>query len=236
MCGRYALWEGEENLQSTFAIDDLVDPGWVASWNVAPSQSVPVIMERYEDAHATTPAKRGQCRRQLRGLTWGFVPSWAKAPDRPMINARAETLTEKASFRVAARKRRCLVPANGYYEWQVESGGKQPWFLSAGEGDPPLGFAGVYEAWREGPGAPWLRSVAIVTRAAPDALGHIHDRCPVVVPSDLWGPWLDPDLCEDADVRRLLGEIPAPGLHPRRVSRAVGNVRNNDADLVAPIG
>ncbi|MDU0969276.1 MAG: SOS response-associated peptidase [Actinomycetaceae bacterium] len=235
MCGRYALWAGEEHLATLFDIDEVVDPGFTGSWNVAPGQGVPAVMERYADPHATAPSKRGEGKRQLRCLQWGFIPHWAKSDSRPMINARAETLTEKPSFRDAAHKRRCLIPANGYFEWQQEQGGKQPWFLSAGEGDPLLAFAGLYEAWRPGEGQPWVRTCAIVTRSAPDAIGQIHDRCPLVVPQDMWADWLDPRPLESPEVRRMIDAIPVPELTPRKVSRAVGNVANNSPDLVAEI-
>lgn len=232
MCGRYALWQGEDALIDLFGVDEVVDVGFRGSWNIAPSAVVPVIMERYEDDTASAPSKRGAIRRQLRGLEWGFVPHWARSFDRPLINARAETITEKPTFRSAVRKRRCLVPANGYFEWQAGATGKQPWFFSGGEGDPVLAFAGVYEAWRGGEGQPWRRTVAILTRSAPDALGEIHDRCPLVVPPSLWKQWWDPDQCDDAQVRRLIAAIPEPVLMPRPVSRAVGNVANNSPDLV----
>lgn len=165
---------------------------------------------------------------------WGLVPSWARDASRPMINARAESLVDKPSFKAAARRRRCLVPANGYYEWQAGAGGKQPWFLSAGEGDPVLGFAGIYEAW-QGPRDQWLLTFAIVTRSAPDAVGHIHDRSPVVVPLSMWSEWLDPETETDTEVRHLLDAIASPVLVPRKVGNAVGNVRNNDPSLIEEV-
>lgn len=235
MCGRYALGVGEEDVRVHFSIDAVIDPGLVPSWNIAPSHGVAAVMERFEHPDAATPAGRGERIRQLRCLTWGFVPHWAKTPGRAMINARAETLPDKPSFRSAGLKRRCLVPASGYYEWQDTPAGKQPWFLSAGEGDPLLAFAGIYEAWRGGPGEPWLRSVAIVTRSAPDAIGHIHDRCPLVVPTHLWTQWLDPNPLERSDLRRLIDAIPDPLLRPRPVSREVGNVASNHPGLVESI-
>lgn len=221
MCGRYGLWAPQDVLVELFDLDlTLGEPR--PTWNAAPSQQLPVIFERADDSG-----------RRMQALQWGLVPSWARDAHRPMINARCETLVEKPSFKGAARRQRCLVPANGYYEWEVVDGHKHPWFLSAGDDDPVMGFAGIYEAWRpQGSEDEWLRTFAIITRPAPDALGHIHDRSPVVVPSHLWGDWLDPTAVDNSEVLQLLDAIAPPRLHPRQVGAAVGNVRNNDPSLV----
>ena len=268
MCGRFSLFADDDELVSLFDIDLLLGEH-SPSWNEAPSQRIRVVMDRAvpEDptdaapapvdaartgggtpssmaavgGNPAAPAHPSRIDRQLRLLEWGLVPSWAKPPLRPMINARAETLTTKPSFRSAAVRRRCLVPANGYFEWQagVGSGGKQPWFLSEGEGDPVMAFAGIYEAWRDpdgGEDSPWLLTCAIITRSAPDALGEIHDRSPVVVPPGLWDAWLDPALTDRDRVDNLLRALPTPALVPRKVGRAVGNVRNDGPGLITPIG
>lgn len=264
MCGRFSLFADDDDLVALFDIDLLLGEH-SPSWNEAPSRRIRAVLERevpdnpgsagphgHEGGGGTpssvaavggnpeVPAHATRVERQLRLLEWGLVPSWAKPPLRPMINARAETLTSKPSFRSAAARRRCLIPSNGYFEWQVRAGGdgKQPWFLSRGEGDPVMAFAGIFEAWRDPTGgqeAPWLLTCAIVTRSAPDALGQIHDRMPVVVPPDLWDAWLDPGLTERERVNELLTSIPAPALVPRRVGRAVGNVRNDGPDLIVPV-
>lgn len=227
MCGRYGLWTPEDEMARLFDVDFTLGDAR-PTFNAAPSQMLPVILERYEDG-----AEDSGRRMQL--LQWGLVPSWARDAKRPMINARSETLLDKPSFKGAARRQRCLVPANGYYEWQVENGGKQPWFLSQGDGDPVMGFAGIYDAWKNPEGDEWLRTFAIITRSAPDAVGHIHDRSPVVVPSDMWADWLDPHTQDDGDVQQMLDAIPGPNLHPRKVGKAVGNVRNNDPSLIEAI-
>ena len=255
MCGRFSLFADDDELVSLFDIDLLLGEHR-PSYNVAPSQSIRVVMDRLVPGaepemgsgsgprsvggNPEAPAHPTRRERQLRLLEWGLVPGWAKAPMRPMINARAETLTDKPMFRSAAATRRCLVPANGYFEWQVggaEGGGKQPWFLSGGPGDPVIAFAGVYEAWRapsvgDEETGEWLLSCAIVTRSAPDALGEIHERTPVVVPADLWDVWLDPEVRNSAAVTEILGAIPDPHLIPRKVGRTVGNVRVNHAGLI----
>ncbi|ROR74496.1 SOS response-associated peptidase [Bogoriella caseilytica] len=252
MCGRFAQATGDRGLIDAFSIHQVMASELGPSWNVAPTHPAYVILERYEDAAgpvtdatAASPALT----RQLRTLRWGLVPSWAKDPaiGSRMINARSETVTEKPSFRTAAGKRRCLVPAAGYYEWQKLGTGsrprKQPYFLHGGDLDTPpgseplLAFAGLYEAWRdpslpEDHPDPWLRTFTVLTRPATDALGHIHDRSPVLVPRELHGDWLDPDLTE---VDSLMAAIPEPHLSPRPVSPAVGNVGNNGAHLIEPI-
>lgn len=262
MCGRFALFADDDELVSLFDVDLLLGEH-SPSFNVAPSQDVRVVMDRLVDeegrviraqasgrddsgAVATDPGAdptdRARVERQLRLLRWGLVPSWAKTPERPIINARAETLTTKPSFRAAAARRRCLVPANGYFEWQAPASGngpKQPWFLSEGEGDPVIALAGISEVWRvpdatTDEGDPWLLTCAIVTRSAPDALGEIHDRMPVVVPPDRWDAWLDPRTTDPASIDGLLRGLPDPTLVPRKVSRTVGNVRNNSEDLIEP--
>ncbi len=179
--------------------------------------------------------------RQLRTARWGLVPSWSR--DRKggarMINARIETVTSKPAFKTAAARRRCLVPALGYYEWQRREGAKIPHFLHDPSGQP-LAMAGLYELWRDRALADddpdrWLWTCTIITQQATDLLGEIHDRNPVVVPADLRGQWLD---CASGDVdvaARLLERIPPAQLEPYVVSSAVGNVANNGPELIAPV-
>jgi putative SOS response-associated peptidase YedK len=175
--------------------------------------------------------------RQLRTVRWGLVPSWAKDASigSRLINARSESVTEKPAFKAAAARRRCLVPADGYYEWEkLPSGGKQPYFL---HGDGVLGFAGLYELWPDpskdaDDPARWWWTFTILTTRAGDALGHIHDRTPVVVPPAMAGDWLDPRLTKVSEVRAMIEAMPEPVLEPRPVGRAVGNVANNGPQLV----
>lgn len=248
MCGRYSIFAVEDDIADVFGIDLFVDNIPAPSWNVAPSQKVPVVMERV----VTHNQER---ERQLRALHWGLIPSWTKTPGKGLINARAETLLEKPSFRAAAVRHRCLIPANGYYEWQVSGRGvtdqnrsdwgkKTPFFLSAAEVPsgpfPLLAFAGIYEAWAD-QSLPtdhpeyWRRTVAIITRAATAELALIHDRMPVVVPPELFDPWLNPLLTDKDAVGELLTAIPPAQLHFHEVGRAVGNIRVNSPNLIAPI-
>src|SRR5690625_5060974 len=182
--------------------------------------------------------------RQLRTARWGLVPSWAKDPTigSRLINARSETITEKPSFKAAAGKRRCIVPADGYYEWQkLDEAGKkkQPYYLHA-QDEAPLAFAGLY-AWWPDPELPddhpdkWRWTSTILTTTASDALGHVHDRSPVIVPPDLIGDWLNPAVNDKDDVKELVRSRPEPHMVPRPVGKAVGSVRNNGPQLIEPV-
>jgi putative SOS response-associated peptidase YedK len=235
MCGRYVSVAADSDLVAEFDVDEVVQPELPASWNVAPTDPVRIVVER-------TAKDTDTIRRELRTARWGLVPNWsrdAKGGAR-MINARIETITEKPAFKTAAARRRCLVPAIGYYEWQQrEGGGKTPYFLHDPDGDI-LAMAGLYELWRDKSKADddperWLLSCTIITQQATDLLGHIHDRNPVTVPPDLRAAWLD---CTSGDVdvaADLLRRIPEARLEPYEVGKAVGNVKNNGPELIQPI-
>jgi putative SOS response-associated peptidase YedK len=253
MCGRYANYHSTDDVVRAFGIDRITET-LEPSWNVAPTQRVEMIRDDavppLDPPSSPEPGRDPEPLagpvRELLTARWGLVPPWAPDPSAGplLINARSETLTTKPAFRRAAVRRRAIVPASGYYEWQTRpSGPKAPYYL-APPGGEPLAFAAVYEWWRPassmGGGGPaddagWLASVAIVTRAASDALGHVHDRMPVVVPGGLLDAWLDPAIADRAEVDRLLAAIPDPSLVPREVSRAVNAVAHNGPELVAPV-
>jgi putative SOS response-associated peptidase YedK len=202
------------------------------SWNVAPTNDVPIIAEKLDEDALD---------RRLLIARWGLVPSWAKDVKigSKLINARSETILDKPSFRKAAIKRRALVPADGYYEWQkTEDGKKIPNYLYS-EKDELLAFAGLYEFWPD-PSLPqddpnkWLLSCTVLTTTAHDTLGHVHDRAPVIVPPDMYADWLDPGTTDKADVQQLLDAIPEPVLTPRIVSTRVNSVRNDGPELLEP--
>ncbi len=219
------------DLVSAFAVEQTVGPDVLPSWNVAPTDDVRIVTERFS---SEAPVRR------LATAKWGLVPVWAKDPKigSRMINARRETLLEKPAFRKAAVKRRALVPADGYYEWEKSPDGKIPTYLYSGTQDP-LAFAGLYEFWPD-PALPedhehkWLLSVTIITTKATDALGHIHDRTPLIIPPDLYADWLDPQLTDGSDVAQLLDAVPEPTLTPRVVSPEVNSVRNDGPQLIEP--
>ncbi len=234
MCGRYAVSREDDELAGLYGAlvwGDRLAP----SWNVAPTDPVRVILERPPRDQPDAPTQR-----LLRTARWGLVPSWAKSPagGARLINARAETVTEKPAFKTAALRRRCIVPADGYYEWESRPGGKQPFFLHLP--DRVLSMAGLYELWpdpakdKDDPER-WLWTVGIVTTTASDALGRIHDRSPLVLPESLLGDWLDPRLTDPATVRSMVESVPEPALQPYPVSTAVNSVRNNGPALVTPV-
>ncbi|KHL17013.1 putative SOS response-associated peptidase YedK [Mumia flava] len=242
MCGRYATTRSRADLTAEFEAEPADDLGDVrADYNVAPTKVVPLVLERR--------ASEGDgVHRLVKGVKWGLVPSWAKDPaiGNRMINARAETLAEKPSFRSAFAKRRAIVPADGFYEWYAgderDAKGKpvkQPYFIHHPDGST-LAMAGLYEIWRdktrdEGDDAAWLWTFTVITTSAADDLGRIHDRAPMLVPRDAWASWLDPANDDKEALSSLL--VPAaPGvLEAYPVSRSVNNVRNNGPELMDPL-
>jgi putative SOS response-associated peptidase YedK len=241
MCGRYASARKAEDIAESFGIrPERIAATIDADYNVAPTKDVYVVVER-------TPRdskSEAQPARQLRIARWGLVPSWAKDPSigNRLINARIETVTDKPAFRRAFSVRRCLLPADGYFEWWTGRGPggrtvKQPFFIRPRDGSV-LAMAGLYEFWRDPAGegdAAWLLSVTILTTSAEDTLGHVHDRMPLMVDPSAWPAWLDPAQVDPAAVRELL--VPArPGLlEAYPVPRAVNNVANSGPQLIEPL-
>ncbi len=255
MCGRYASARSRIELLEEFTVQsDRVDEPLKPDYNVAPTKPIYSVMTRRsrpdsEESQASgereSPAPGGTgsaAARQLRVVRWGLVPSWAKdiSIGSRMINARAETVSEKPAFRKAFASRRCLLPADGYYEWQPPPAGakgpKQPYFICRPD-HGVLAFAGIYELWRDrsmsrDDPAAWLWTAAVITTTAPDELGEIHDRMPMVIDPASWADWLDPDNTDAADVRALLAPAASTGLLSYPVSLAVNSVRNNGPELM----
>lgn len=233
MCGRYASAKRDVDLLDESESTETVGEAPPPSWNVAPTQDSRVVVERPVRADPdAAPIRR------LQTMRWGLVPSWAADPTvgGRMINARLETLHQRPAYRVAAARRRCLVPTIGYYEWQrLPGGGKQAQFLHRG-GDT-LWFAGLYDVWRDPrtPGADPLGTFTLLTTTAADALGHIHDRSPVILPPKLWDTWLDPTARSAELAQQIAAAAGEPVLAVRAVSPAVGNHRNDGAHLIEPI-
>lgn len=221
MCGRYASARSVDDLASTFGIgtgdiDDVAAP----DWNVAPTKPATAVLCR-------------DGRRTLTTLRWGLVPSWADDPSvgTRMINARLESVADKPAFRDALGARRCLVPADGWYEWAARPDGlRQPYYLTPDDGRV-LAFAGLWESWRDAEGRS-LRTVTIVTGPAPPDLRTVHDRAPVVMDAEDWDDWLDP---RRRAVDDLLRPTPAGVVTPRPVGESVGNVAANGPQLVEPV-
>src|SRR4051794_14828925 len=254
MCGRYASSRKPEDLVEEFEISapsaNKVTEALAPDYNVAPTKPVYAVMERSPSSRDEPEPEPPQ--RQLRVLSWGLVPSWAKDPSigSRMINARLETVAEKPAYAKAFRARRCLLPADGFYEWYTAeqpatSGGrpgkprKQPFFLHRADGGL-LVMAGIYEIWRDPTkdredDDAWLRTCSVITTRATDAAGHIHDRMPMVVPRDAIDQWLDPALTEPGQALALLSVTEAAALEAYSVSTAVNSVQNNDPSLLLPL-
>lgn len=235
MCGRYSVARPDSDLAEEFDVASVVGEEPEASWNVAPTQVRRVVLER-----APKGEPDGAPERMLRSARWGLVPSWAKdiKVGNRLINARAETITSKPAFKAASLRRRCLIPADGYYEWEKIDGRKVPYFLH--HGLDLLAFAGLYELWPD-PARDsddpqrWLWSYTILTTTAPDSLGYIHDRSPVIIPSSGWSHWLDPSVTDAAAVERFLAGLDQPTLEPREVSSKVNSPRNDGPELVQAV-
>ncbi len=239
MCGRYVSVRSDSDLLREFDAVPVDEAAMEPDYNVAPTKPVRIVVNRpLRDADGTPqPAPT----RQLRVVTWGLVPSWAK--DRSigakMINARVESVPTKPAFRKAFARRRCLVPADGWYEWRTvdtpDGPRKQPMYMTPQDGHV-LGFAGLYEFWSP-PGdgsAPTLTTCTIVTAAAEGALAEIHDRMPLVLPRRAWDRWLDPAVDDPLDLLKSWDEVSGEHLELRPVSPAVNKVDNNGPELLRP--
>ena len=213
--------------QIAIDFEALTELEFAPDFNVAPSKPVPVLWQR--------PRDEGE--RRLDVARWGLIPSWAKDPSVGVraFNARIETAAEKPTFRSAFVKRRCVLPADGYYEWRQAPGRgpKQPMYIHAADG-AQLAFAGLYERWTDAEGSE-LWSASILTGPALGPLAEIHDRMPLTVSRELIEPWLDERVREPDQVRSLLDLAHAPDWLARPVGPAVGNVRNNGPELVQEI-
>jgi putative SOS response-associated peptidase YedK len=219
MCGRYTLTTPVEQLAEVFGFDDS-SVNLPPNYNVAPTQGVAAVLE--EDG-----------RRHLEVLRWGLIPPWADDPQigSRMINARAETAPEKPSFRRAFRERRCLIPADGFYEWKRMNGGKQPYYIHMKEGRP-FAFAGLWESWKDD-GGPEIRSCTILTTKPNHLAGEIHDRMPVILPAGSYDVWLDREADRD-ELYGLLAPYPEEEMEAYPVSRFVNSPSNNDPRCIEP--
>jgi len=227
MCGRFSQQRPSAELAALFDAEDLADtPG--GRYNLAPQQLGLVVVQGPE------------ARRAVTAFRWGLVPAWAKDPKigSRLINARAETVATTPAFRASFAKRRCLVPADGFYEWQrVNERIRQPHFIRRADG-APLAFAGLWSPWRD-PEAELpepLRTFTIVTTGANATLAPIHDRMPVVLPPEAWASWLGAEPAEAAELLGLLHPAPDDLLVRHPVSTRVNSIRNEGPELVAPIG
>ncbi len=225
MCGRFARRSTREVLAEWFGVDLEDAPPFTASYNVAPQSVQPVVRPGRDSGKSEFAIMR-----------WGLVPFWAKGAKigYSTINARAEEVVNKPAFREALRKRRCLVPADAFYEWQrIDAKNKRPFAISLKSGNP-YAFAGLWESWRPKESEP-LETFTILTTDANEVLQSIHDRMPVILERKDYERWLEPASLERLPVD-LLRPFPAEQMTAWPVSERVGNVRNNDSELLARIG
>ena len=225
MCGRYVAAAPPSEIAKYFGAATLSETVLEPSFNVAPTNEVYAVVERDDE-------------RVLDHFRWGLVPLWAKdlAIGSKMINARSEGIATKNAYRHAFRKQRCIIPADGFFEWKVIQGEKrkQPMFIHRVDGEP-LAFAGLWETWR-GPdrdGDP-LYTCTIITTSANETMAPVHDRMPVILPPDLWEQWLDPDMRDTDELVKFLKPAPASLLTLYPVSTAVNNVRNKGVEILVP--
>jgi putative SOS response-associated peptidase YedK len=227
MCGRYAMFGPISASRAAKAALEQMDVDLESAlnqrepqYNVAPTQKAPILA--HTDEGYTIKATR-----------WGLIPSWAKDEKigSKLINARVETVAEKPSFRAAFKKRRCLVPASGYFEWKGDAGHRQPYFIHDPAGDL-LMFAGLWEGWKSADAAEWLHTFTIITGEPGKVSGDIHDRQPVILPPESWQEWLtdEPDVAAD-----LLQHVPEAALAYYPVTKAVGSSRNKGPEMVQPV-
>ncbi len=221
MCGRYTIIASPEALRALFRYEE--QPNFPPRYNVAPTQ--PIAIVRLVDG-----------KRHFALVRWGLLPSWVKDPKTftLLINARGESAAEKPAFRAAMKRRRCLIPADGFYEWQAAGDRKRPFYVRAKSG-APLAFAGLWETWT-GPNGEELETAAIVTTRANRTLAPIHDRMPVIVPPEAFDLWLDGARSTPTTAAALIAPAPDNLLEAYEISTAVNRTANDNPKLLEPVG
>jgi putative SOS response-associated peptidase YedK len=219
MCGRYAIISAPEALRRLFGYQET--PNFPARYNVAPTQPIPIV-------------RRQDGKRCFALVRWGLLPAWVKDPRTfsLLINARCEAATDKPAFRAAMRRRRCLIPADGFYAWKATGKTKSPYYIRLKSGEP-MAFAGLWETWT-GPNGEEMESAAIITTAANPALGSIESRMPAILPPEAFDLWLDCDNVDAETAAALLVPAREELLEVYPVSPAVNRVVNDSPDLIVP--
>jgi len=222
MCGRYVIISSPAAIRAMFGYPE--QPNFPARYNVAPTQPIPIV-------------RLNEGKRQFVLMRWGLIPAWVKDPKgfSLLINARAESVIDKPAFRNAMRRRRCLIPADGFYEWKDLGGRKQPYFIRRQKSGGPFAFAGLWETWT-GPNGEELDTAAIVTTDANRTLSAIHSRMPVILPPDAFELWLDSARVDATTAAALLVPARDDLLEAYEISSAVNRVANDSEALIAPLG
>jgi putative SOS response-associated peptidase YedK len=220
MCGRYTIIASPEALRALFRYEE--QPNFPPRYNVAPTQPIAIV-------------RLVEGKRQFALVRWGLLPSWVKDPKTftLLINARGESAAEKPAFRAAMKRRRCLIPADGFYEWQAAGDRKRPFYVHAKSG-APLAFAGLWETWT-GPNGEELETAAIVTTRANRTLKPIHDRMPVIVPPEAFDLWLDGASVDATTAAALIAPAPDNLLEAYEISTAVNRTANDNPKLLEPV-
>ncbi len=220
MCGRFTLTATPDAVQQAFNLS-AVPAGLVPRFNIAPSQPVAVITNENP--------------RELTFHKWGLIPSWSKDPSAAarMINARSETAAEKPAFRAAFRRRRCLIPADGFFEWQAQAGDKVPLFIHF-EGRPVFAMAGLWEVWHDAEGGE-VRTCTILTTEANAFMRAIHDRMPVILRPEDYEDWLFPGEAAQSALQPLMRPIEPAGMAAYQVSKLVNRPGNDGPEVIQPV-
>lgn len=223
MCGRFVQAQSPQSYAAHFgaglAVGEKLDP----SWNVAPTDRVYAVAQHEGE-------------RTLGTFRWGLIPWYADSPKvaAKHINARAETVASKAAFKDSFARRRCIIPADGFFEWErLDSGGKLPHYIKSEDG-APLALAGLWASWRD-PAGERITTCTIITTKPNDLVEPLHDRMPVVLTREAWEDWLDPDYGDDSGLRALLAPPPSAGMTQYAVSSLVNDVKNNYPECIEPL-
>ncbi|MFM5904230.1 MAG: SOS response-associated peptidase [Microbacteriaceae bacterium] len=244
MCGRFVVARTISELVTIFEVDEVIGEMPGISYNVAPTQPIAILVDRSFEKDETG-APIGELSREFHAARWGLVPRWAKSPNEnaPLINGRIESILEKPSFKDSVVRRRCVIPASGYYEWHVAAdGSKQPYYIHAGD-DGVFALAGLYEWWLDPTKAKddpsrWLLSATTLTKDSAPELAHIHHRNPVLLTPETFDAWIDPHIEGDRDLLRAAAagsdQVAAEALF-QKVGSAVGKVSNNNPELIRSI-
>jgi putative SOS response-associated peptidase YedK len=217
VCGRFSITGDLDFYAEYFGVDEVVAEELEKSWNVAPTDPVYVVAHR-------------DGKRQLGSMRWGLVPHWAEDTKSIHINARSETVASTPAFRDSFARKRCLIPADGFYEWEAPERGRTPHWVYRADGYP-MAFAGIWATRQDPATGDWHRTCSIVTAAATGVIASIHDRMPVSLVPDVWDSWLDRDLQDPEAALALIQPLDSDSIMEHIVSRQVNSVKNNTPDL-----
>lgn len=222
MCGRYTVHTSLQVIADLFEVDD--GQPWTPRYNVAPSQEVPVVRLGSER------------KRELVMMRWGLVPYWSEDPKigYKVINARSETLVEKPAFREAYKSRRCLIVADGFYEWKKIGATKQPYWIHLKD-EKPFAFAGLWEQWKAKDASREITSCTILTTQANAFVAELHDRMPVILPKEAYASWIDPSVRNENELTKWLKPYDAALMDARPISQLVNSPNNDDERCIAPV-